>query len=225
LSHRLEIIDLTCARGDRPLFAGLAVTLGAGELLHVVGGNGAGKTTLLRTLCGLSRPAAGQIRWAGEPIEALGDEYRHALAYLGHTDGVQGDLTPAENLGALACLSGRPHDSKAIAAALERMGLAASRRFPAKILSQGQKRRLGLARLLVLEKPLWILDEPFTALDAGSSRLMLALLREQLARGGLVTLSSHHDFDLPGVTVRRVDLDALRTRYTAGRLIRSTAVA
>ena len=211
MSHRLDIVDLSCARGDRPLFAGLDVSLGAGELLHIIGSNGSGKTTLLRTLCGLSRPAAGEIRWSGTPIRSLGDEYRQDFAYLGHQDGVQGELTPAENLRALACLANRVSGSDMVSGALERMGLAAHLSFPTKILSQGQKRRLALARLLVLEKPLWILDEPFTALDVRSCRLMTELLSEQLARGGIVLLSSHQDFDMPGATLKRVDLDVIRS--------------
>src|SRR5205085_379769 len=100
LSYRLDIIDLTCTRGDRPLFSALDRRVLAGELLHVVGANGSGKTTLLRTLCGLSRPAEGEIRWQDQSIRSLGDEYHRELAYVGHLDGVQGELTPVENLSA-----------------------------------------------------------------------------------------------------------------------------
>jgi len=236
LTHRLEIVDLTCTRGDRPLFEGLGQQAGAGELLHAVGSNGSGKTTLLRTLCGLSRPALGDIRWDGAPIRTLGEEYRQHVAYVGHLDGVQGDLTPLENLTAFGCLAGtkvalnrEQLDDRAAArervegkrhgcssgpeAALERMGLAAYRSFPAKILSQGQKRRLALARLLVVRKPLWILDEPFTALDVRSCRLMAELLSEHLAHGGIAVISSHQDFDLPsGAARKRIDLDDVRAR-------------
>jgi heme exporter protein A len=205
----LETIDLGCTRGDRPLFTGLNFRVSAGQLLHVVGNNGSGKTTLLRTLCGLSHPADGEIRWRGQPIQVLGDEYHQALAYLGHLDGVQGELTPPENVASLASLAGAADDG-AVAQALDRMGLSAYRAFPAKILSQGQRRRLALARLLVNPKPLWILDEPFTALDVRSCRLMTELLSEHLQHGGIAVLSSHQEFDLPGGALVRVDLDKLR---------------
>lgn len=210
-THRLEIVDLSCARGDRALFEGLSLQVGAGELLYIAGSNGSGKTTLLRTVCGLSRPAAGEIRWHGEPVRELGDEYRRHLAYVGHHDGIQGELTLSENLHAYLCLS-TPSGAagETVPAALEQLGLAAYHAFPAKILSQGQRRRLALARLLVTNKPFWILDEPFTALDTRSRRLISELLAGHLAEGGLAAISSHQDFDIPGVTHNRIDLDALR---------------
>lgn len=208
MSNRLEIRDLCCTRGDRPLFSGLSRTVRSGELLHVVGSNGSGKTTLLRTLCGLSRPAEGEVRWKGRPTRELGDEYRADLVYVGHLDGVQGELTLAENLQVQACLEG-DSDPAAIASALDRVELASRAHLPAKILSQGQHRRLALARLLLLKRAIWILDEPFTALDTKSCRIMTQLLEEQLARGGLVVLSSHQDFELAG-RASRIDLDRVR---------------
>lgn len=208
VSDRLEIHNLCCTRGDRPLFSGLSRTVRAGELLHVVGSNGSGKTTLLRTLCGLSRPAEGDIRWKGRPVRELGDEYRADLVYVGHLDGVQGELTLTENLRAQACLEGHISPD-GIAGALERVELSARAHFPAKILSQGQHRRLALARLFLLKRPIWFLDEPFTALDTKSCRLITRLLEDQLERGGLVILSSHQDFELAG-RASRIDLDRVR---------------
>lgn len=208
--HYLDLIDIGCARGDRPLFVGVNQHVAAGELLHVAGSNGSGKTTLLRTVCGLSRPAEGEIRWRSVSIRKLGDEYRQDLAYLGHKDGIQGELTPTENLWNLACTMERVMPD-AIAHALERLGLAAYRAFPAKILSQGQKRRLALARLLVLSKPLWILDEPFTALDVASCQLITEILSDHLKRGGTAIISSHQAFDVPTATLKRIDLDKART--------------
>ena len=220
MPHRLEILDLTCVRGDRPLFEGLSQALSAGELLHVAGSNGSGKTTLLRALCGLSRPAGGDIRWGGKSIRSLDDEYRRDVAYVGHQDAHQGELTPIENLCAYRCLAGNETSAthslppatapRSEEEALERLGIAAYRSFPSKILSQGQKRRLALARLLVVRKPLWILDEPFTALDTRSCQLITELLAEHLGTGGLVVLSSHQSFDMPSGVRRRVDLDAPR---------------
>jgi heme exporter protein A len=211
VAYSLEIIELSCARGDRSLFAGLNAAVAPRQLLHVLGSNGTGKTTLLRTLCGLSRPAAGEIRWSGDSIHSLGDDYHAALAYLGHLDGVQGELTPVENLRASVHLT-MPVDSAAIDAALEKVGLANRRSFPAKILSQGQRRRLAIARLLLAPKPLWVLDEPFTALDARSCEFMSRALHEHLERDGIVVLSSHQQFNLPGNVITRLDLDALKTR-------------
>jgi len=203
----LEVVNLACVRGDRPLFSDLSFALKPGELLHVVGANGTGKTTLLRTLCGLTRQAAGEIRWRGAETRALGDEFRNELAYVGHLNGIQGELTPAENLRAAAGLAGAA-DPERIDAALETVRLSPYRGFPAKILSQGQKRRLALARLVLLRKPLWILDEPFSALDVASVTLMTQALTGHLADGGMVVLTSHQDFEVEIKNVTYVRLDA-----------------
>lgn len=210
----LDVIHLGCTRGDRPLFTDLSLSLRPGQLLLVNGSNGSGKTTLLRTLCGLSRPAAGEVRWNGTPIRELGDEYRAQLAHIGHLDGIQGELTPLENLRAYACLANDAERDNANDA-LARLGLAAFRDFPAKLLSQGQRRRLALARLLVAARTLWVLDEPFTALDARSCRLLEQLTREHVAQGGLVALSSHQEFALGGIDLVRVDLDAVHAASLA----------
>jgi heme exporter protein A len=202
----LDVVNLECVRGDRPLFRDLSFSLKPGELLHIRGANGSGKTTLLRTLCGLSRPAAGAIRWHGSDIHDLGDEYRGQLAYVGHANGIQGDLTPPENLRAAACLAGA--DARVTPAeALQRLALAPYAAFPAKVLSQGQKRRLALARLAVLNKPLWVLDEPLSALDTRSTDLMTGLLTEHLSRGGLVVMTSHQEFSVAVSTVLQIHLD------------------
>jgi len=203
----LEVTNLECVRGDRPLFRNLSFTLKPGELLHVTGANGSGKTTLLRTLCGLSRPAGGAIRWNGADTHALGDEFSAQLAYVGHSNGVQGELTPPENLRAAACLAGAA-DATGIERALEQLALAAFRHFPAKILSQGQKRRLALARLPLLQKPLWVLDEPLSALDARSVAVMTGLLAGHLERGGLAVLTSHQELAVEIATVLQISLDS-----------------
>ena len=191
----LEAVDLECVRGDRPLFSHFSFGLAPGELLHVRGRNGSGKTTLLRTLCGLTRPAAGEVRWNGADIHALGDEYRGQLTYVGHSNGIQGELTPEENLRVDVSLSSNT-DTTLIRATLERLELAAYHHFPAKVLSQGQKRRLALARLFVQKKSLWILDEPLSALDVSSVTLMTELLVEHLARGGMIVMTSHQEIEV-----------------------------
>jgi heme exporter protein A len=199
----LEAVDLECVRGDRPLFSHLSFSLKPGELLHVTGANGTGKTTLLRTLCGLTRAHAGEIRWRGNAIQKLGDDYHSDLAYIGHANGIQGDLSPLENLGVAASLGGNAHDEQ-ILATLERLGLAAFRHFPSKILSQGQKRRLALARLLVEHKPLWILDEPLSGLDVDSVALMTTILIEHLSRGGLIIITSHQEIDVEAKSILHI---------------------
>lgn len=203
----LEVINLECTRGDRALISGMSFSLAEGELLHVIGSNGSGKTTLLRTLCGLSRPSAGEIRWGGTDIRALGDEYRSCLSYVGHNDGIQGELTPAENLQAAARL-GTDTDAAVIERALEQVGLTRFAHLPTKVLSQGQKRRLALARLLVLTKALWILDEPVSGLDARSIEVIERLLAKHLARGGLLVVTSHQGLAWSAKTVHRIGLDS-----------------
>jgi heme exporter protein A len=203
----LEALELECTRADRPLVSNLSFALGTGELLHVVGSNGSGKTTLLRTLCSLSRRSAGDIRWQGTSIDALGDEYRRHLAYVGHSDALQGELSGEENLRITAGLAGTV-DSTAIRNALERVGLRNMADLPAKILSQGQKRRLALARLPLLAKTLWILDEPFSALDTYSVRTLEDLLAEHLGAGGMIVITSHQEHHWRATTVHRVDLDS-----------------
>jgi heme exporter protein A len=202
----LETVDLECVRGDRPLFSHLSFALKPGGLLHVTGVNGSGKTTLLRALCGLTRPQTGEIRWNGTAIRKLGDDYHAQLAYVGHTNGIQGDLTPAENLKVATNLSGVA-DGAEIPATLKRLGLSAYHRFPAKILSQGQKRRLALARLMVERKPLWILDEPLSGLDVDSVALMTTILMEHLAQGGLIIITSHQDIDIQTKTVLQIRIN------------------
>lgn len=199
----LEAIDLECVRGDRPLFRHLSFVLKPGDLLHVAGVNGSGKTTLLRTLCGLTRAHAGEIHWNGSRVRELGDDYRAELTYVGHANGIQGDLNPRENLGIAASLSGNANAVR-IDAALERMGLAPYCHFPSKILSQGQKRRLALGRLLVEKRPLWILDEPLSGLDVNSVSLMTTILVEHLAEGGLIVITSHQEIDVKTKTLLHI---------------------
>jgi heme exporter protein A len=203
----LDAVDLSCARGDRTLFRGLSFRLQPGELLHVTGRNGSGKTTLLRTLCGLTRPLEGTIRWSGTDTRKLGDEYRAQIAYVGHLNGTQGDLTPPENLRSCAELAGGA-DAARITSALERVALDEYYDFPAKILSQGQRRRLALARLLVLERPLWVLDEPFAALDVDSVGVITNILSERIRRGGMVILTSHQTLGIDAGALHTLSLDS-----------------
>ena len=201
----LDIQNLECTRGDRTLIRDLSFRLTAGELLHITGRNGSGKTTLMRTICGLTLPNSGEVRWNDTPIRRLGEDYRRELAYVGHTHGFHGELTTVENLRIHACLSSG--QAGAIETVLERLGLAPQARLPAKLLSQGQKRRLSLARLLVTDRRLWILDEPFTALDVSSVLLVNDLILSQLARGGMVILTSHQELDIEHDALTVLNLD------------------
>jgi heme exporter protein A len=202
----LEVLDLACRRGDRQLFAGLSFDLEPGALLHVRGRNGSGKTTLLRALCGLLRPDAGEIRWKGEDYRRLGDDYHTDLLYLGHLNGIKGEMTGIENLRVSAVLGGDQADDVRLWSALGRMGLAGFEDLPTKVLSQGQKKRVALARLLVSNAPLWILDEPFTALDLDAVDLLQALIAEHVSENGMVILTTHQEVPLTSGRVRRLHL-------------------
>ena len=203
----LAITQLECVRGERRLFANLSVEAGPQTLLEVRGPNGSGKTSLLRNLCGLLAPAAGSISWRGRDIRTGGDDYRAELAYVGHLAGVKDELTAAENLRFSALAAGLPAAAPAIDAALAKLGLGDYRDLPCKVLSQGQRRRVALARLcLSATRALWILDEPFTALDAAALAVVTELLEAQLAAGGIVVLTTHQEVALAAPATQRVDL-------------------
>ena len=192
----LDANDLECLRGTRRLFTGVSFQLAPGECLPVQGANGSGKTSLLRILSGLARPERGTVRWNGESIETLGDEYRAALAFCGHANALKEDLTPAENLLAAAALYGTPVTHDAARAALEAFGVGHLEALPVRALSQGQKRRVALARLALCERRLWILDEPLAALDASAAQALAARIDSHLAHGGIAVLTSHQPVEL-----------------------------
>lgn len=200
----LTATALSCVRGERPLFAGLDLAVGPGEWLHVQGENGAGKTSLLRILAGLSPPAAGEIRWQGEPIKALAEEYRRHLLFLGHHGAVKEELTPLENLTLAAQLDGTTLDAVEALQALARFGLRGREDLAVRFLSAGQKRRVLLARLAVRKATLWILDEPFTALDVKAVEMLSGLIEVHVAGGGMAILTSHQNMPLPNGKVLKL---------------------
>jgi heme exporter protein A len=198
----LQAQNLSCIRDDRVLFSGLDFTLHSHQALLLEGKNGSGKTSLLRILCGFREPDAGEVHWRGEPIDSV--QYRTDMAYVGHLDGIKKELTVLENLTvSLALAQAGTHN---IQEALARVQLAGFDDVPAQALSAGQKRRLSLARLLITHNALWILDEPFTALDKQGIALIEHLMAEHCDQGGMIVLSSHHDLNLPTVDVHRIRL-------------------
>jgi heme exporter protein A len=201
----LAVSDLQCLRGGRRP-AGIGFCLGAGELLYLHGPNGAGKTSLLRTLCGLLPPAAGEIRWRGRPIARLGEAYRRELCFLGHHDAIKEEFTPFENLTLFARLAGMPLDAERALAALSRLGLAGREDVPCRALSRGQKRRAALSRLALDRRPLWLLDEPFTALDAAAADTVAALIGAHLEDGGLAVLATPRPAEIAAAAVRQLTL-------------------
>ena len=191
----LEARNLECERGGRTLFRGLAFGLSAGEVLRIAGANGSGKTSLLRILCGLLTPSAGEVRWNGAPIQSLKEEYARHVVYLGHAPAVKEELTGAENLRASCALAGLTPSVDQVREALTHYGVPGDK--PVRQLSQGQRRRAALARLSVSwQAPVWLLDEPFTALDAAAAELTRTLLGEHAQRGGSVVYSTHQDAGL-----------------------------
>jgi heme exporter protein A len=199
----LETKDLHCERGGRTLFRGLSFAVNGGELLRIAGANGRGKTSLLRILCGLLSPTAGEVRWKGEPIRAMSEEFSRQLVYLGHAPAVKDELTAAENLSIACRLAGNVRDLAEISAALRT--LAVPEAVLVKTLSQGQRRRAALARLAMSQAvPLWLLDEPLAALDAQAARLVEGLIAEHIGQGGSVVYTTHQEARLEG---RVISLD------------------
>ena len=194
----LSISNLACVRGDRRLFSGLAFSLEPGGRLHVGGENGAGKTSLLRILCGLSPAEEGEIRWQGRPIREIGDAYRQDVLYLGHHHALKEDLTALENLRIAAALAGVRLNEDEGVDLLRRAGLRGREYLPVRVLSQGQKRRVALARLLCSRAPLWILDEPFVALDVAAVGWLAGIVGAHVAGGGMAVLTSHQEVEIPG---------------------------
>ncbi len=200
----LETTALACERGGLRLFSDIGFALAPGGLLRVRGSNGSGKTTLLRTLAGLTRPAAGAVRWKGGEID---ERYRSEMLFLGHAPAVKDELTVLENLQFASRISGLDIPESKIKNALEQLGIARLSGLPAGYLSQGQRRRTALARLALPESaPLWLLDEPFAALDDEAIGQVSALCADHLAAGGMLVLTSHQDVPVAAPAVQTIEL-------------------
>lgn len=203
----LEAEKLACLRDDRLLFEGLSFSISGGEAIVLEGRNGTGKTTLLRILCGLRRPDEGNVKWGGVSIEKCAVDFHRFMAFVGHTDGVKRELSALENLRVLQTLCGKGNIT--IEQALATVKLFGYEDVPVHYLSAGQRRRAALARLLVTDAKLWVLDEPFTSLDRSGIKLVEELMDRHLQEGGAMVMTSHHDVNLTTKNMRRIDLSSL----------------
>lgn len=209
----LAASKLACRRGDRLLFRGLDFELKSGQIVWLRGPNGSGKTSLLRLLAGLSTPAEGAVTWGGEPLRRAGSSWCRSLCYLAHANALKDDLSVLEALQFLARLHGHAGDEAGCSEALRRVGLFSRRRASVRTLSQGQRRRVALARLqLDAAAPVWILDEPYDALDAEGTAMLDAALSAHAARGGAAVLTSHIDLTLREPAPVVLQLDAYRVQ-------------
>lgn len=204
----LHVDHVTCFRGDRPLFSDADFKLDAGQAVFLSGPNGAGKTSLLRLVCGFGTPERGQVCWQGEDIRRLREEYARHLLFLGHAAALKDELTAVENVRVSSSISGRPVGDYEARQALRSWGLKGREDLPARVLSQGQRRRVNLARLMLPDPPaLWVLDEPFTALDVRAVAQLRDLLEGHLRRGGMLIYTTHQEVQFSVPTVRQIRIE------------------
>ena len=204
----LQVMDLAGSRGERQLFKGLNLSLQPGQVVWLRGRNGRGKTTLLRMLAGLAPTAQGQIAVMGQTLAGAAPELRARLGYIAHANALKDDLTAAEALGFLASLSGHAAQPSDVLAALKQLGIASRAQAPVRTLSQGQRRRVALARLALPAQPrVWLLDEPFDALDDRGIDVLNRLLADHASRGGAVLLTSHQALSLSTPSPGELNLD------------------
>lgn len=193
-------------RGDRRLFSNLSFSVTPGTLLQVTGPNGSGKTSLLRIVCGLMEPESGEVRWQGANVRSLGEEYSRSITYVGHRNGVKEELSSLENLRISSGLAGFDVSSEQARQALERTGLGGRETLPTRFLSEGQRRRSALARLLTCKTPLWLLDEVLASLDRAAGVLVEAIIGEHLNKGGMAIVATHQELQISAGSFQRLEL-------------------
>lgn len=203
---QFEACNLSCFRKQTKLFANLSFQLKKGSVMLIEGPNGSGKSSLLRLLTGLSSPGTGEIFWGGKSIQTLQADYWQDLHYIGHANGIKLGLTVTENLQLTNVLMADTYDAPLLTV-LTNLKLHTHKNSPARYLSAGQKRRLALARLFLFNKPLWILDEPFTALDSDMQTFFLAELEKHVKQGGVAIVSSHHAIQFNEIDAMKLRLD------------------
>lgn len=203
----LQAEHIACRRGERLLFNNLSFQLQSGELMLIEGRNGCGKTTLLRTLAMLRQPDEGKIMWNDKPIDKLAEEYRQHLVWMGHHNALKGDLTALENLQVATSLNNIDCSEDNLWASLKEIGLYGYEDLPTRVLSQGQKRRASLAFLLLTKAKLWVLDEPFSALDLKAVDFLQSIIRKHIENDGMVILTTHQEVSLMSDKINRLQLD------------------
>lgn len=197
----LEAREIACVRGERELFAGLNLQVLPGQCLHIRGENGVGKTSLLRLLTGLASPESGEILWNGHSIKKDVSAYHGQLLFLGHRDALKEDLSALENLRLYSAIDGIALSDRDAFASLWRFGLKGREDLPVNCLSAGQKKRVLMARMVTRRAQVWVLDEPFNALDTHAVLELQGLIAEHLESGGLAILTSHQPLTIPGLRV------------------------
>lgn len=203
---QLTVRQLQCERGEHILFSKLDLDLHAGEICHVQGINGSGKTTLLRTIAGYTKPYAGQITWQSQSASLSNPDFTRQMRYVGHRNALKSGLTARENLTFLASLYKDTNPSRNIDLALEYFSLKHKSAFSVSELSQGQQRKTSLARLMLGESALWLLDEPFTSLDSEACLTLENLIENHLKNRGCVLIATHRNLELTGVERKTLEL-------------------
>lgn len=198
---------MECVRGDRRLFSNVSFALPPGGFMQLTGPNGSGKTSLLRIISGLMLPESGEIRWLGTKIGTLDEEYSRSLTYLGHRNGVKEDLSSLENLRVASGIAGIEISRQEAREALARVGLAGREDLAVRFLSEGQRRRSALARLITCGTKLWLLDEVLASLDHAAGRLIEAIIGEHLSKGGMAIVATHQELHISAGSFQRLELE------------------
>ena len=199
-----EVRGLECVRHDIILFQDISFSLQAGDLYQVDGENGTGKTSIIRILAGLIQPTAGEVLWRGKEISECLYDYQYEFSYIGHLSGLKDALTPIENLKVVEALTGS--EANDLSLILERVGLLGLDDIPVNSLSAGQKRRVALARLIITNTSLWLLDEPFTSLDPAGKTLIEQMIVDHCKAGGMVIFATHQSMEIEGCAINHIHL-------------------